>query len=746
MAAAVEALLSTGHEPEEIALVSPTPGRSSGALARALAARGVPFDAGRGAPLADAPVVRLVREALAAAGETSRSAAERLLGSAWLARPGATSPSALLDRAGALDGRAPPAAALRRRAAALGGGASAGERAALLRAAEAVDGLTDLLRPLAAAGTAREHAAHLSAFLARAGIRRRAARGEPALVARDLAALRGLDDAAEAVVRAAALLGDAGAQLTPAAFRARLDLALEEAALPPPASAAAGAVELSGPSEAPGLSARAVVITGCVRGSFPAAPPPEPLLREPERLALCRHLRRPAVATSAARRAEALHRAFTAVAAGREAVAFVWAAPGPDGGGGPPSPLVAEALAAAGVELPDGPAPEPALAAARTPRAALRAAARLGASGAAALGGTGLEARALDALARGAVEAERGAAVQAREAAPHAGRIDGAAASPLCGRAARRVGPHPARGVRALPFRAFLALVLRLPDRAAGELDIDPARRGQPAPRGAGALRGGADRPRAPGRRTPARRTSPRRARPRPRSSGASSGRAAPAIPAAWAGRREAVLARLDRVVRAEARDHDGLVPAAVELRFGSDAPHPPLSLTAGGETVRLKGRVDRMDAAPGRLLVIDYKNARSGAPTRRARAGGARRDQLPGALPTSWRPPARCRAAAARGRPTRSCARRPACRRSRSPRTTRSSPPTPAPRRSRVRGRPFAAAVVGRCARSGPASFPIASRSCDGCGYGAVCRFQGTAALAAEGEGEGAAAAEAAP
>ena len=176
-ASAVATLLAAGHAPEDVALVSPAPGRSAAALARALAAQGIPLDAGRGAPLAEAPVVRRVREALAAAGDLSRSAAERLLGSAWL---GAGGPpiGALLNRAGALDGRARAGG----RAAAARGGARGrrGRGGARGAAARGRGGGGARGRAPAArrAGTAREHAARLSAFLARTGIHRRAARGE----------------------------------------------------------------------------------------------------------------------------------------------------------------------------------------------------------------------------------------------------------------------------------------------------------------------------------------------------------------------------------------------------------------------------------------------------------------------------------------------------------------------------------------------------------------------------------------
>lgn len=733
-AQAVEALLAAGLAPEEIALCAPAPRRAAEPLARALAARGIPFDAGRGAALSTAPVVRRVREALEAAGGAGRTAAERLLGSPWLSPRGAGAIGPLLDRAGAIDGRAGPAEALRRRAAALSGGRASGERAALSRAAEELEALEAALRPLAAPGTAREHAARLSAFLERTGLRRRAARGAREVAARDLAALAGLEEAAEAVVRAAALLGEGAAILAPEAFRARLGLALEDGALPPPPGAAAGAVELVGLTEAPGLAARGVVITGCARGGFPAPPPPEPLLREPERLALNRHLRRAAVATAGARRAAALHRAFTAVAGGREAVAFVWAAPGPAGGGGPLAPLAAEALAAAGVAPPPGPAPEPPLVAARTRRAALRAAARLGREGATALARVeGLGARAADALDRGAVEAERRAAVQARRAAPHAGGMEGPAAAALRATLPDEWAPTQLEAYARCPFRAFLGLAIRLPDRAAAPLDIDPRDEGSllhavlerfvaaRAARRAWPPDGGpADLAEA---RAVAGEVLARFER---------EGRTGD--PAAWAARREAILARLDRIVRAEARDHGGLVPAAVELRFGAGAPEPALALTAGGETVRLRGRVDRIDAGPDRLLVIDYKNARHGdayAAELEPEALGETSFQLPAYLMVAARAlPGRPRLEATYALLRRAARMEPLALDAGDPLLAAEAPSSAGDGGSR----PFAAAVVETVRSIRGGAFPIASRSCEGCPHGAVCRFEGVAALAAEG------------
>jgi RecB family exonuclease len=748
-AAVVARLLEEGLAPEEIAIVSPAPRRHAGGLARALADLGIPFAAGRGEPLDEVPVVRLVEGALAAAGALDRSAAERLLGSTWLAPRRLPGLRALLDRSGALDGRVAPADALRARAAALGG-AAARERTELLRAADAVDALDARLRPLASPAPARVHAARLAGLVEGTGLRRRAARGPADVARRDLAALARLDDAAEAVARAVALAGRADAALSAAAFRALLALAVEEGALPPPPEPAAGAVELWGLDEAPGIVARGVVVVGAARGALPAAAPPEPLLRDPERLAVNRRLRRAALPVAAARRADALHRVFAAAAAARDALAFVWPAAGPGGGGGPLAPLVVEALVGAGVAQPSGVAPEPGLGSARTPRAALRAAARAGAGALPALAATTLGDRAGDVLARGAVDAGRREAVLEGRAAPAAGAISGAAAAALRAALPEEWAPTRLEAYARCPFRALLQLALRLPDADAADLEIGPRDegtvvhaalerfvRGRMA-RGVWPPTGGReDLEQARAAADAVFAEFERRGR--------------TGDPAVWAARREAVRARLERMVLADARDHDGLVPVAVEHRFGRGGAAPSVALTANGETVRLEGRIDRIDAAPGRLLVLDYKNARSGAAYGDAlepEAFGETSFQIPAYLLAAAQAfPGRTRLEAAfalvrRGERTDTVvmdAGEPslvtgvgedAARRADGDGDgvgvrAAALPTTP--------GRTFAAAVIDTVRRIRSGDFPIRSRDCTGCAFGAVCRFEGTAERRAE-------------
>ncbi len=732
----VARLLDDGFAPGEVVVVAPAPRRAAPGLARAFAAAGIPFAAGRGGRLADAPPVRAVMDALRAAGGLDRSAAERLAVSSYLAPSGLPgSLPALLDRAGALDGRGPPQHALRSRAARLDAPVAVRERGALLRAADALDDLERRLRSLSAAGTAREHAARLAAFLDASGIRRRAARAPRDVAARDLAALAALGEAAERLAQALSLAGRGAERLRADEFRALAALAVDGAALPPAPEPAAGAVELWGVGEAAGLSARAAVISGCARGALPAPPPPEPLLREPERLALCRHLRRAAVATAPARRAEAAFEAFCAVAAGREALAFVWPAPGPAGDGGPLAPLVADALAALDVPVPDAAPGDPPLSRARTPREALRAAARAGPAAARVLMRTPLAERTAQALARAGIEAGRRLAVQERRARRHAGQVGGRTREALRAALPEEWSPTQLEEWARCPFRLFCKIVLRLDEPGADGLDIEV--------RDEGSLlhavlerwvRARVERRAWPPAASEADLVEARAAAEEVFSRFEREGRTGD--PAVWAAKRDAVLARLDRVVRAEARDHGGLVPALVEHAFGGRSGRPPLAVSAGGETVRLKGRVDRVDAGPDSLLVIDYKNSKAGRGAAYAElldpeSFGKTSFQIPTYLLAALRDlPGRPRLAATYEL-LRSAERV-------APLELRAGDPILAPE-APVAGsegpRPFAASVVGAVRGIRDGEFPIVSRNCERCPFGAICRFEGVAAAGADEE-----------
>jgi len=718
---AVLRLLDRGLSPEEVVLISPSPRRAAGPLRAALSARGVALAAGRGLSPTEVPLVGLLREAIAAGGRLNRTAAARLGSSSWLSPDGAAGLDGLLERAGAVEGRGPAAAALRRRAASLAGGKRGGERARLLREADRLEGLEAALAPLARTAPAGEHARHLSAAMGRLGLRRRAARGPLEVAARDLAALTAVEAAAEEVVRAAELSGRAAASIPPSWFEELLGQVLDSSALTPHGEPAAGAVELLGPEDVAGSPARAAVLLGCAEGGFPAPPAPEALLRDPERVALRRQLRRPAVAASAARRAEALHRALVLFGAGTEALVFAWAARGPAGDGGPPAPLIQEALAAAGVEPPAGAPAEPPLAAAPTARAALRAAARLGPAGAAALRGTALHGRAQDAAARGEAEAARRAAALSGAPAPFAGAVEGPALAVLRSALPGEWSPSQLEAHARCPFHAFLRVAVGLPDAAQPDLDMEVRDQGTllhallerfvsaRMARGAWPPRGdAADLAEA---RALAGEELGRFER---------QGRTGDA--AAWAGRREAILHQLDRIVRAEARDHGGLTPRLIEHSFGTGQAAPALELAFGGELVRLRGRIDRVDAGPDRLLVIDYKNSRGGA---------GREDELdPEAFGTgSFQVPAYLMVAARelpgrRLEATLALLREP-----------ERLPPValdPSDPRLAPAGGAFAAAVVAQVGEMRAGRFPVVSQGCERCPWGAVCRFEGLAARAA--------------
>jgi RecB family exonuclease len=413
-------------------------------------------------------------------------------------------------------------------------------------------------------------------------------------------------------------------------------------------------------------------------------------------------------------------------------VAFAWPATGPAGDGGPLAPLVADALAALGIAAPAAAPTDPTLAAARSPREALRAAARGGAAAARALAPTPLGPRAADALARGRLEAARREAVRARRAAPHAGRLGRRARGPLAAALPAEWSPTQLEEYARCPFRLFLKVGAGLEEPGTDGLDIDNRDEGSVVhaalerfvrgrvERGAWPPAGSeADLAEA---RTAAEETFVRFER---------AGRTGD--PAVWAARREAVRARLERVVQAEARDHDGLTPALLEHGFGGRSGRPPLELAAAGETVRLRGRIDRVDTGGDRLLVIDYKNGKAGpsgyAELLDPEAFGRTSFQIPAYLLAAARDlPGRPRLLATyallrdaeRLEPIELAADDPAL-----------APATPAG--AAPDARPFAASVVRLVRRIREGDFPIASRTCEHCPFGAVCRFEGAAAAGAD-------------
>jgi RecB family exonuclease len=725
-------LVEDGVEPGEILLFAPAPDRAAPLLSRACAARGVPLAAGRAGPLREAPPVRAACQALRAASEPAAEALLALAGSSYLPLPPGVGRLARgLERSGAAV-RGDAEGALRRRAGGLGHGTR--ERRELLASAAALEALSGVLRPFAAPATASRFAAALAGLAA--GIRRRAARAEAALAVRDLAALDRLEETAEGLARARTLLGRGDEPLAPARWLALLEAALDGGAAPSPAGPAAGAVELWPLSEAPGLEGRAAVILGCAPGRFPAAPAPEPLLREPERAALNRLLGRGALATAGARRADALLAAAGALAAGREAVACTFAGPGPEGPGEGPSPLLVEAAAICGGAV-LAPPPDPGLAEARTEGEALRAAARAARAGngfalAALAGEPALAGRAREAAARGAMEAERLAAVEARRASPFSGAVPpGAMALP------EEWTPSQLEEHARCPFRLLATLGLGLREADGAGLDIDPRDEGSLAhavlegffreriERRLGALRG-----------APEEREALRAAAERVFRRFEAEGRVGD--PAVWAARRAAVLARLERAVAVEAAEPTGLEPVLVEHRFGRAQAGGPLAFADGDGEVLLRGRIDRVDAGPDRLLVLDYKNSRDD-PSHRQKlereALGVVNFQVPAYLLAAARAlPGRPRLSASyvllrsagRLAPLELGAGDPLLATDEAGRAA-----------ARAAGAPnFADAVVGAVRRIRAGDLPVASRDCSGCAFGAVCRFESAAEPAQEAAG----------
>ncbi len=719
------AFVAGGVPPSEVVVFAPAPRRSAPLLAAAFAAEGVPFASGRSGALADSPPVAVVLAALGVAGGARDCRTlERLAGSTYLVTSGlGPRLGRWLDAAGALDGRGDPEARLRRRAEALGGPWASREREALGRAADGLASLVARLRPLSGDATAAGHASRLTAFLEGSGLRRQAGQGEAAGASRDLAALSALEETADHLVRALTMLGRSGERLAAVTWRQLLTLAVDRAALRGGREPCGEAVELTAFSEAPGRLARAAILVGCVAGAVPAPAAAEPLLREPERQALNGLLRRGALATAAVRRAEAFHQAACAVAAGRERLAVLWPGPGPSGGG-EPSPLLAQALEEAGVALPD-PAPAPSLAGSRTDREALLAAAGLARAGGAqdavaALAGVGLAERASEALAIGAIERERREAVLSGRPSPWAGAISGPGLERLAGELPSEWSAHQLENLARCPFRFLLTTGAGLREAAEAGLDIDARDEGRLLHAVLERwVRGRAERGAWPPAAGPAARAEAREVALAVFGEFERHGKVGD--PAVWASRREATLARLTRVVESEASRGGGLTPTLLEHQFGGQSPIPPLELSADGERVRLQGRIDRVDAAPGRLLVIDYKSGND--------AGRHQKLLAPEAFGvTSFQVPLYL-LAAERALPGRMPAATYLLLRS-------------AEQLEPVVGRPdepaLARSVVEAVRRVRRGTLPIASRDCQRCEFGAVCRFEGEAALLGDPDGEG--------
>jgi RecB family exonuclease len=365
---------------------------------------------------------------------------------------------------------------------------------------------------------------------------------------------------------------------------------------------------------------------------------------------------------------------------------------------------------------------------------AARAGAPAEAIAAALSGHPDLAGRIADASARGAMEAERLEAARARRPSPFAGWVAPAALAPSL---PDEWTPSQLEQLARCPFRLLADLGFGLREPRPGGPDIDRLDEGrlvhailerffrERIAQGLGPVRG------APGEverlRAAAQELFERYQ---------AEGRVGD--PAVWAARRGAVLARLERVLADEVREAGGLAPALVEHRFGAGAPAGPLVLADGDAVVRLRGRIDRVDAGPDRLLVLDYKDSSDEAGNRKKLDEdelGVTNFQLPAYLLAAARElPGRRRLEAGyvllRGGGRLA------------PVSLDADDPLLAvdeARRAEVRaagGRTFADAVLGAVARVRAGELPAASRSCEHCRLGAVCRVE---ALAEAGPGEAA-------
>lgn len=221
------------------------------------------------------------------------------------------------------------------------------------RVRRAIDGLETLPEraPL------REHCAALLGLLAKWGLPRRLRAGEPteagpaleravtAAIARDQAALRALEEACAGLVRGAAQVGLAAEPFTRAGFAQALVEALADASLPP-GGARGGAVQLVELRELPGRSFEHLLVVGLVDGELPPRPPVDPLLSEEDRRAVNRAARRPVFRDNpSAAEPLAFH---LALASARQSIALLWPRGDAQGRELPRSPFADEAARALG--------------------------------------------------------------------------------------------------------------------------------------------------------------------------------------------------------------------------------------------------------------------------------------------------------------------------------------------------------------------------------------------------------------
>jgi hypothetical protein len=98
--------------------------------------------------------------------------------------------------------------------------------------------------------------------------------------------------------------------------------------------------------------------------------------------------------------------------------------------------------------------------------------------------------------------------------------------------------------------------------------------------------------------------------------------------PALWRAGRRRLVADLKAFLRAEAdRTPEGWRPREFELAFGDGA---EVEIEAGGERLRLRGRIDRIDEKSRAIRVVDYKSGRLDKLGKAGDIVGGTRLQLP--------------------------------------------------------------------------------------------------------------------
>ncbi len=719
-------LLEDGFTPSDVAVIAPR--RLLELLPASFARLGVPLASPLSRPLAAIPAIRDLRAALRAAGALDRTALLLLLGSPYLG-PAEPIPELRLhlDRAGVLDGRGDPEERLRARAAAIvDSDRTGGERGRLLRIAGAAAALRRELSPLRGPATAAAWVARTRAFLEQVGVRRRAARAEAGIARRDLAAVARFEEVQDDLASSLAMAGRGDERLPLEDWANLLDLAIDRAELPAGAGPAEGAVEAWPVDESPGLTARATIVLGAERGSWPGATRLDPILGNGAREALQAHLARRALPTAFHQQAEADFRGACALASASEVLAVGWTR-AEDGEG--PAPLAAQVLDLAGApELPL--ADDPALEDARGEVEALRGAARLVARGGAAQVDAAFAAcpdlarRVADAGERGRQERERRESWLAGTASPSAGEIPARLAAwreALPG----EWSPTDLERHATCPFR-YLLHASGLREGGTGDLDMDRRDEGALLHAALEAfVRERRDRGNWPPRDDAADREEARRIASATLERFERDGSVGD--PSTWAARREAVLRRIDLFVTSESRGDPGLRPVLLEFGFGRDTGRPPLAIpTEDGGEVLLQGRIDRVDADGGRVLVVDYKNSRSMQPSRERLSADALGT-------TSFQAPVYL-LAAARELPGREelSATFSLLRSGERASPWKTSPGDPflaldLARRAEIHaggGRTLADGVIAAVASIRSGSLPVLPTDCTGCPFGAVCRF----------------------